>query len=407
MYSQTERMSPFSLNENIISSAAERATPPELAIIIPTFNERDNIDPLVGALTEALQGYAWEAIFVDDDSPDGTHASIAMLAKHDTRIRLLHRIGRRGLSSACVEGILATTADVVAVMDGDLQHDESILPAMLVRLRQGNHDVVVATRNGVGGSMGQFSKSRSYLSSLGKAASRSICRSELSDPMSGFFMLRRTVFLDIVHNLHGGGFKILLNLLASSTRTLATSEIGYTFRTRRHGKSKLNLIVGLEFLILILNKLVGMVVPLRFALFSIVGALGVLAHLVIFLFLTHIGHVRFGQAQIIATIVAMMENFFLNNSVTFRDCKLHGANLGRGLLRFSVTCAFGAWANLVFARSLSQSGVSLYLAGLAGIILGSVWNLSVSSVVTWKLQPVYDKRVDSPHPLVSISEEII
>ena len=358
----------------------------DLAIVLPTYKERENIPLILEKLADALQGLAWEAIFVDDDSPDGTAEVITAHARLDTRIRLLHRVGRRGLSSACMEGMLATSAPVIAVMDADLQHDETILPVMLRRLHQESLDLVVGTRNAEGGSMGEFGRARRFLSRSGQKISRSVCRSKVTDPMSGFFLLRRSFLQEVVRDMQGQGFKVLVDLLASSPRPVRLAEVGYTFRSRRFGESKLNVVVGLEYVFLIVNNLLGGIIPVRLALYLLVGALGLATHLMTLLLLSQSVHLHFVAAQLIATFVAMIENFSLNNRITFRDRRLQGVQILSGGARFVLACGFGAWANVVFANSLWQSGTEWYLAGLAGIVLGSVWNLSISSLFTWGLR---------------------
>lgn len=358
----------------------------DLAIVLPTYKERENIPLIIDKLDDVLHGLAWEAIFVDDDSPDGTAEIVTAYARLDTRIRLLQRIGRRGLSSACLEGMLATSAPVVAVMDADLQHDEAILPVMLRRLHQESLDLVVGTRNADGGSMGEFGRLRRFLSRSGQKISYSVCRSRVTDPMSGFFLLRRSFLQEVVRDMQGQGFKILVDLLASSPRPVRLAEVGYTFRVRRFGESKLDVVVGLEYVFLILNNLLGGIIPVRLALYLLVGALGLATHLVTLLLLSQTAHLHFVAAQLIATFVAMIENFSLNNRITFRDRRLQGVQILSGGARFVLACGFGAWANVVFANSLWQSGTEWYLAGLAGIVLGSVWNLSISSLFTWGLR---------------------
>jgi dolichol-phosphate mannosyltransferase len=353
--------------------------------VLPTFNERENIAEVIARLEDALQGISWEAIFVDDDSPDGTAELIGAFARRDRRVRLLHRVARRGLSSACIEGIMATSANYVGVMDADLQHDETILPKMLAELRDRSLDVVVGTRNAQGGSMGQFSRKRVLLSRLGKKISNTICRHELSDPMSGFFLVSRSFFLEVVHRLQGVGFKILVDMLASSERPVRVGEIGYCFRNRKHGDSKLDVNTAVEYLFLVVNKLLGGIIPIRFALFSLVGAAGVATHLACLVLLLHGFHLHFLTAQIVATFVAMTENFFLNNLITYRDRSLRGARLLSGVASFWLACSFGAWANVIFARALLQSGIAWYFAGLAGVLLSSVWNYSISNLFTWQM----------------------
>lgn len=357
---------------------------PELAIVVPTFNERDNVEELLARLDAALSGVAFEVVFVDDDSPDGTSECVSTLARRDPRIRLLRRIGRRGLSSACIEGILSTTAPFVAVMDADLQHDECALPSMFQAIRSDSLDIVVATRNAVGGSMGDFSRGRVLVSNTGRRISQCVCKCSLSDPMSGFFLLRRSFFLEVAHRLHAGGFKILVDILSSATRPVRLAEVGFTFRRRCHGESKLNVNVAAEYLFLIIDKLTHRSIPTRFVAFALVGAAGVTTHLTfVALFLFGL-HWHFLAAQITATYIAMTENFFLNNIITWHDRSLRGAKLFSGLASFCLVCSFGAWANVVFAHSLLRDGAPWYMAAIAGIVLSSVWNYSMANLFTWQ-----------------------
>jgi dolichol-phosphate mannosyltransferase len=356
----------------------------DLAVVVPTFDERANVPILIAALREALRELRWEVIFVDDDSPDGTAETIHEYARKDERVRLLRRIGRRGLASACIEGALSTSANVIAVMDADMQHDERILPEMLAKLREEGLDVVAGTRNACGGSMGDFSAGRRLLSRVGRKISSMVCRTALSDPMSGFFVFRRSFFLEVVHRLHGGGFKILVDMLASSERPVRIGEVGYRFRGRLHGDSKLDLNSGVELLFLVASKLTGNVVPLRFVVFALVGTVGLITHMMCLTVLLYGFHWRFSEAQALAAFVAMTENFFINNLITYRDRSLHGARLVSGLLSFWLACSFGAWANVSFARSLLALGAPWIVAGASGMALGSVWNYTVSSLFTWQ-----------------------
>ncbi len=313
----------------------------DLAIVLPTFNERGNVGPLVDRLEKTLAGIHYEVIFVDDDSPDGTADAVRQVAKQHDNVRVLHRIGRRGLSSACIEGILAASAPYVAVMDADLQHDESILPEMLRRMRDENLDLVVGSRNIAGGSMGQFAAWRVKLSQLGKRLSLMGVEHPLSDPMSGFFMVRFAAFERFVHRLSAIGFKILLDIVLSAGPGLRIGEVGYRFRQREHGESKLDIMVGLEYFELLVDKRFGNLVNVRFVLFGMVGALGVAVHLLILRALLQIGGLSFAKGQAITTVIVMILNFVLNNSVTYRDRRLRGLKFWAGLLTFSPRLRIG------------------------------------------------------------------
>jgi len=356
----------------------------ELSVVVPTFRERENVPILLEKLNTVLSDTEWEVIYVDDHSPDGTADAVRKIALTDRRVRVIERIGRRGLSSACVEGIMASASPYIAVMDADLQHDENVLPEMLRKIEADRLDVVIASRRTAGGSMGDFAKSRVKLSDMGSRISKLVCRCEVSDPMSGYFIVEATFFRELVSNLTASGFKILVDILASSPRAPRVGEVPYRFRTRQLGESKLDANVQLEYLFLIIDKLVGKWLPTRFALFVLVGAIGVVVHLAVLtpLYLNHRHH--FPQAQLIATVVAMTFNFLLNNAVTFRDRQLRGRRLLIGLLTFYAACSLGAAMNVAFANMMIQQGIAWYLAGMSGTVISSVWNYGATAVLTWR-----------------------
>lgn len=357
--------------------------PLELAVVIPTFCEQDNVARLLELLAAVLEGIQYEVIFVDDDSPDGTAQLVRELSRTDSRVRGIQRVGRRGLSSACLEGMMSTAAPYIAVMDADLQHDEHLLPLMLQTLKSKPVDVVVATRNAPGGSMGEFAASRVRLSQWGRRLSRMVAHCDISDPMSGFFMLNRKFAEQAVHAASGIGFKILLDLLASSPRPPVIAEIPYTFRPRQFGESKLDILVGLEYLQLLLDKLIGNVLPPRFIIFGLVGAAGVALHLAILFLLQRAGY-SFSVAQAWAAFFAMTSNFLLNNVTTYRDRRLRGAGLWLGLFTFYLACSVGLFVNVRLAEALRDGGWPWYLAGTFGLGIGSVWNYGVTSILTWR-----------------------
>ncbi|WP_439548380.1 glycosyltransferase [Falsiroseomonas sp.] len=359
--------------------------PIRLAVIVPVFNEAANVAPMVDRLDAALAGIPWEAIFVDDDSPDGTAAVVRGIAARDPRIRCLRRIGRRGLASACMEGFLSTTAPFVAVIDGDLQHDEAILPAMLAAVEAGA-DIAIGSRHVAGGAAESgFSAARGALSDTGARMARMLLPTPVADPMSGFFLLPRALVEEVAPRIAGRGFKILLDILLSARRRLAVAEIPYSFRSRQAGESKLDATVLLEFGALLLDKATGGIVPLRFLAFAAVGGIGVLVHMAALFLLVQAAGLGFGPAQWGATLVAMTANFILNNRITYRDARLRGPALWRGLLVFYVVCGIGAAANVGIAGLLVRDGVLAWgLAGAAGALLTVVWNYAVSSTLVWR-----------------------
>ncbi|UYY59902.1 glycosyltransferase [Sphingomonas sp. S2-65] len=358
----------------------------ELAVVIPTFNERANVPTLIAKLDQALEGRNWEAIFVDDNSPDGTADAARELARLDRRVRVIQRIGRRGLSSACIEGMCATAAPVVAVIDGDLQHDERLLPAMLDALAGDPAlDLVVGSRFVEGGGTGEWDRDRVAKSAFATKLSRRVLKAELSDPMSGFFMIRADIVRGLVPTLSAIGFKILLDIMTASPKPLTFIELPYVFRTRSEGESKLDHVVAMEYLIAIYDRMFGKVVPVRFAMFSAIGAIGAGIHFLVLGLLFREADVPFVTATVIAILAAMTFNFFLNNTLTYREQRLKGAKaLFAGWVSFCIVCAVGAAANVGVAAFLHnvQHG-DWRVSALAGIVVAAVWNFALSSRFTW------------------------
>jgi len=356
----------------------------ELSVVVPTFSEIDNVEELIKRVDSALDGVVWEMIFVDDDSPDGTADLVHAIAKSDWRIRCLRRIGRRGLSSACIEGMLASSAPYVAVLDADLQHDERLLPKMLQMMRADDLEVVIGSRYLKGGSFGELADSRVFISKLATKVGRLVLRADLSDPMSGYFMIRRDAIYQAVRQLSGVGFKILLDFFASSPKPLRFKELPYDFRQRFKGESKLDAAAAWDYLLMLLDKLLGHVLPVRFISFSIVGGFGIFVHFLALTIAFPIMNLDFTLSQAAATVIAMTSNFFLNNLLTYRDMKLRGFGMLRGWASFCMACSVGALANVGIAAFLFDHGFIWYLSAMVGVIIGAVWNYAVTSLFTWK-----------------------
>lgn len=362
----------------------------DLSVIVPTYNERSNVGELVRRLGEVLQGVRWEVVFVDDDSADGTADLVRELARADARVRCLQRIGRRGLSRAVIEGILSTSSPLIAVMDADLQHDEQILPAMIARLGGQRDDpracdLVVATRYAPGGGTAGWDARRARMSRMATAFTMKVLDCGISDPMSGYFLMRREVFDAVQRHLSGEGQKVLLDILSSQPAPLRLAEVPYNFRPRVAGESKLDSAVLWEFTLLLLDKRLGHVVPARFVMFSLVGASGVLVHFCVLALAFRGQLMPFAWAQACATLVAMTSNYALNNSLTYRDRRRRAFGWLKGLLTFYAVCGLGVAANVGVANALfSRQGWAV--AALCGALVGTVWNYLASRAVTWKKQ---------------------
>jgi dolichol-phosphate mannosyltransferase len=356
----------------------------ELAIIVPTYKEEQNIQPLLQRLEAALSDVAYEVIFVDDDSPDGTADRVREISRRRSWVRVIQRVGRRGLASACLEGLLSTSAPYLAVMDADLQHDERILPQMLARMRTGKYDLVIGSRNIEGGSMGEFARERVALSNLGLSISKIVSKHDLSDPMSGFFMLTQEFLQEVAGSATGVGFKILLDLVASSSRPVRFTEVPYRFRSRERGESKLDINVGIEYLYLVADKSVGRWLPIRFLLYCLVGIGGLTLHMTVLWALYRGMHYAFETALIVAITVALIFNFLVNNMLTFRERRRKGFGLLWGLVIYALACSVGNFGNYAMTKLLTERGVWWALAGVSGLAIGSVWNFAASEFLTWR-----------------------
>jgi len=364
---------------------------PQLAVIVPSYNERDNVALLYDKVTAALGATPFEFIVVDDNSPDGTSEVVRDMSRRHQNVRGIHRLGRRGLSSAVVEGILASAAPYFAVIDADLQHDETILPQMLEKAIAGDH-IVVGTRYSGEGSVGDgLSRTREAGSRFATRLSSLVTGKSLSDPMSGFFLMRRSVFDEIAPSLSDDGFKILLDIIVSAGRSrarqgkeLRIGEVPYTFRPRHAGESKMSSIVVVQFLGLIVSKLSGGLLPTTFLLFALVGGLGVVVHMGTLWFTHEVLSFNFVWSQVAATLLAMTFNFMLNNELTYANKKLRGWRYLTGMLTFYAVCSIGALANVSVASWIYAYDGQFYVAGLLGVLMSVVFNYSVTKVFTWR-----------------------
>jgi dolichol-phosphate mannosyltransferase len=299
-------------------------------------------------------------------------------------VRCIRRIGRRGLSGACLEGILATSSPLVAVMDADLQHDERLLADMLVVLRRGEANVVIGTRVSDQGSVGGMSMQRNLMSRSATAIARAFLSRDITDPMSGFFMLRRDIVVDCAERLSNRGFKLLLDILMTAQQPLEIAELPYYFGARQQGESKLGALVVLDFAGLLLAKATNDALSGRFVLFCVIGLSGIGVHFAVLAALYNITSTSFAVAQTAATAVAIASNFMLHNAVTYSDQRLTGWRYFAGLLQFYVVCLLGASANIGVSQWIFSNDSTWWLAGLAGGILGVIWNYLAASTLIWR-----------------------
>lgn len=361
----------------------------ELTVIVPTLNESGNVSLLYSKIANTLKGSNFAVLFVDDDSQDGTINEInTLIAKHNN-VQLIRRINRRGISSAFIEGVFSSSSKYIAIIDADLQHEESLLSEMLYKLKTQKLDIIIASRfkdlsdrKVVG-----LSGAREQMSRFGNALCGLVSGAHLTDPLTGFFMIRKPLMDKIIYKLSGVGFKIMLDIFATCKNEkikLRFQEIHMNFRKRNKGKSKLDIVILYEFALLIFDKLFGKFIPIRFVLFLIVGLTGLCIHTAILSALMNFSNASFYISQLISTIIAMTSNFFVNNSFTYRDKRLKGTSqLVKGLLSFYLACSFGAFINVTTANFLYDKKIYWLLSGVIGSIIGATWNYGISSYFTW------------------------
>jgi dolichol-phosphate mannosyltransferase len=299
-------------------------------------------------------------------------------------VRCVRRVNRSGLAGAVIEGWMASSADFVAVIDGDLQHDEAILPEMYAALAAEKANLAIGTRvRGAG--EGGLSPARQKLSGLGAWFFHHLTGAPVADPMSGFFMIRRDIVSKLAPRLSSDGFKILVDVLLTAGGSLKIVEVPYSFRKRAAGESKLTPLVALDFLGLVGHHASGGLLPIRFVLFAIVGAVGLVVHIAaLTAFRLWLGTSDFSAGQVAATLVAMASNFILNNEITYRTYRYRGLAKLKGFIAFAVGCSVGALANIDIASFLYRSNQTWWVAGLAGALLSVVWNYAVSTNLIWR-----------------------
>jgi dolichol-phosphate mannosyltransferase len=366
----------------VYSDAATAKARPTLSVVVPTYQESANIPVLFERMKAALEGLPWEMIVVDDDSPDGTSEVSFALAASDRRLRCIRRVNRAGLAGAVIEGWMSSSAEFLAVIDGDLQHDERILPKMYGLLEAGSFDLAIGTRLGDGEGL---SPARRKLSDLGKWFFHRITGAPVTDPMSGYFMIRRDLVWRLAPRLSPDGFKIMVDIILSAGGALKIVEAPYKFRKRLSGESKLTPLVGLDFLGLVAHHASGGLLPNRFVLFALIGAIGLVVHiLTLSAFRAVLGTSDFQSGQIVATLVAMGSNFALNNEITYRTHRFRGLSLIGGFLAFALGCSVGALANIDVASWVYRTNQVWWAAGLSGALLSVVWNYAVSTTLIWR-----------------------
>ena len=358
-----------------------------LSVVLPTYNERENILPLLNQLLALKQPYQLELVVVDDNSNDGTAELVREFAHHEPRVRLIRRLGRSGLASAIKEGLLAATGDLAAVMDSDGQHEPAAIIEAVDKLRQNQLDLVAGSRFLNGAVIKGLSQHRTGGSSVANRCARfslPSSYSHLTDYMSGCLVLNLESCLPNVYQVDVNGFKFLYELLAVSKGRLRVEEVPLMFQPRNNGNSKLDIAVLWDFLISLLHSISFRLLPRRAISFALVGSSGVMVQLISTEILMSLGQLQFEEALPAAVVTAATSNYLINNALTFRAQRLSGLNLLRGLLKFLLVASLPVLANVGLATTFYKFVAPNTLgAQMAGILVVFVWNYAASSRFVW------------------------
>ena len=355
---------------------------PKLSLVVCTLNEVEAIAGLIREVSVALSPLDYELIVVDDGSTDGT--AVAVRECSDPRVQLIERQGVRGLASAAVAGWDAARGELLALMDGDGQHDPRLLPELVAALQAESTDIAIGVRDLSADQA--LSRRRVWLSRAGVRLAGAALGASLTDPLSGYFVMRRAFYQRVQPHLSGVGFKILVDLIASARPRPVIVERTTALRPRLGGKSKLDLRVVADLIALLIEKRLGGWLPARFILFTGVGLSGVVVNVAALILLHSLGGASPAPSILSAIFLAMCWNFWLNNLLTFRDQRLRGAYLIRGFLAFVASCAIGALANFLLAEALRRLGWPLALAGGVGALTAGVFNFWAVRRVTWRIR---------------------
>lgn len=352
-----------------------------LSLILPTYNEAENIPELLPKIKQVLKKVPHEIIIVDDNSPDETWRVAQELAQSAEDVHVIRRVDRRGLSSAVIDGFLAAKGDVLMVMDADGQHDMGKL-SELYEAAQKNKGIAIGSRYVKGGSIGEWDEQRYFMSRMATGMAKKLCKVQVHDPMSGFFAIHRSVFEEVLPRLNPKGFKILLDLLVHVPKSTKTKEIPFTFGTRAHGESKLSRRVQIEFLEYLYDVVFGKYIPLAFVKYCLVGSLGVVVNVIAFQLFSQV--LSFSMAVVAAIETAIISNFWMNNVWTFSHVQLRGKAIIVGLIKFNAACAVGGLANYAISTYLFAHGVPGMPAVIIGAFTSVLWNYTMNRIFTWR-----------------------
>ncbi len=369
------------------------AEPTLLSVIVPTFNEALNIGEVVGRLTQLLDesfGERYEIIVVDDNSPDRTWELAQRLIAENPRLKVMRRDTESGLSTAVIRGWQAARGEVLCVIDADLQHPPDVTLALYQVIERGA-DIAVASRHLEGGGVSDWSVARRIVSRAAQLIGLLILPGvvgRVSDPMSGYFMIRRTALEGV--ELKPLGYKILIEVLARG-RLPWVGEVPYVFQERTRGGSKATARVYLEYLRHLLRLRLSDLPVNRFIRFAAVGLSGVVVDMGLLFLLSDPTMLGWGltRSKLIAAEMAILNNFTWNDLWTFRDlsAQQHGPKARlRRLGKFQLICLAGVAINTILLNvQFNLLGINRYLANAVAIAAVTGWNFWLNLKISWRI----------------------
>ncbi len=353
-----------------------------LTVVVPTYNEKTNVISVANAIHNCLAGESFEVLFVDDSTDAESLDILNSLAAKHSFVRVLHRHGEKGLGTAVVRGFEEAKGQFVAVMDADMQHPPEVLAQMLERIREG-YDIVIPSRFIPGGDDGGLSPIRKFISwgarVMGQALLKRVRR--VTDPTSGFFMMRKNVIQGVV--LQPIGWKILMEVLVRG-HYQTVLEIPYCFHEREAGASHMSFGEQVNYLRHLASLFRSSPEDRRFYVFCMVGGSGVILNQLIYVALVHM-HVMLIMASVISAGIVLVSNFLLNDRFTWKDAAK--AQKGARFLRFATVSVVGIGINeLVLALLAYSLSVHYLLANLGGIAVATIWNYFANHYLTWNMK---------------------
>ncbi|MDH4262081.1 MAG: glycosyltransferase family 2 protein [Spirochaetia bacterium] len=355
----------------------------DLSVILPTFNEKENIILILDKIRKVLKNESYQIIVVDDNSPDGTWEIAQHYSKKLSNIQVIRRLNMKGLSSAILEGFGSSNSKWMVVMDADLQHDEKILVEFIKAFEEG-YEIVLGSRKTAGGGIGEWNALRRVISWVATKMALLIIKNNVSDPMSGFFGIRKEIFENSIDKINPRGFKLLLELLAHNPDS-KVHEIGFTFNKRLHGKSKLNTNVIIDYMEALYDLSFGKYLPLRFLKYSIIGLTGLLLYQLFIWIGLNLLEISKYYSIALGIEAAILSNYFLNNFWTFRDYRHKSIYIITGLFSYHLISLAGVVINYSSTVILiNQFKINIYTASIIGAVLSTLWNYRMNFQITWK-----------------------